>query len=69
MPGGTNARGDREYHAAQGREVGRDSRLELRIDGGGRVWVGGRTVTTGTAVLDDDDGAITTTTTTTTAAQ
>jgi predicted PhzF superfamily epimerase YddE/YHI9 len=27
---------------SQGREIGRDARLELRLDGDRQVWVGGR---------------------------
>ncbi|MFK3646920.1 PhzF family phenazine biosynthesis protein [Lysobacter enzymogenes] len=30
------------YGASQGREVGRDGRVELRIDGDGAVWIGGQ---------------------------
>jgi len=32
--------GDR-YVASQGREVGRDGRVEVRVDDGGDVWIGG----------------------------
>ena len=34
-------RGDR-YSVSQGREVGRDGCVEVRIDEGGEVWIGGR---------------------------
>lgn len=37
LPGAT-------YRASQGREMGRDGRLELRVDAG-EVWVGGQSVT------------------------
>lgn len=29
------------YHVSQGREVGRDGCVEIRIDGDGEVWIGG----------------------------
>lgn len=35
------ARGD-AYRVSQGREVGRDGVVELRIDDGGEVWIGGQ---------------------------
>ena len=41
-PAGTLAAG---YRVSQGRELGRDARLTVRIEQGGSVWVGGRTVT------------------------
>lgn len=31
----------RRYIASQGREIGRDARLQLEVDGEGEVWVGG----------------------------
>lgn len=30
------------YIASQGREMGRDGRVEVRVDGDGEVWIGGR---------------------------
>ncbi|GAB6196648.1 PhzF family phenazine biosynthesis protein [Lysobacter xanthus] len=30
------------YVASQGREVGRDGRVEVQVDDGGEVWIGGR---------------------------
>jgi PhzF family phenazine biosynthesis protein len=33
------------YCVSQGREVGRDGRIDVRIDGDGEVWIGGRSVT------------------------
>ncbi|MGH8026670.1 MAG: PhzF family phenazine biosynthesis protein [Pseudoxanthomonas sp.] len=30
------------YLASQGRELGRDGRVEVRVDGEGRVWIGGK---------------------------
>ena len=30
------------YSASQGREMGRDGRVEVRVDGDGEVWIGGR---------------------------
>ena len=32
----------RRFEVSQGREMGRDARLRLEIDGDGQVWVGGR---------------------------
>jgi PhzF family phenazine biosynthesis protein len=40
--GGRLARGDR-YVASQGRELGRDGRIEVEVDGDGEVWIGGAT--------------------------
>lgn len=37
MPGA-----DGRYVASQGREVGRDGKVEVRVDGNGEVWIGGR---------------------------
>jgi PhzF family phenazine biosynthesis protein len=34
--------GDGRYLASQGREVGRDGRVEVRVDADGEVWIGGR---------------------------
>ncbi|MGH8085731.1 MAG: PhzF family phenazine biosynthesis protein [Lysobacter sp.] len=36
---------DGRYVASQGREVGFDARLQLRVDGDGEVWSGGRVCT------------------------
>jgi PhzF family phenazine biosynthesis protein len=33
------------YRVSQGREVGRDGRIDVRIDADGEVWIGGRNVT------------------------
>jgi len=33
---------DGRYLASQGRELGRDGKVEVRIDGEGEVWIGGR---------------------------
>ena len=41
-PNGALARG---YRVSQGREMGHDASITLRIDAGGDVWVGGRTQT------------------------
>ena len=41
-PDGALARG---YTVSQGREMGHDARIVVRIDGDGAVWVGGRTST------------------------
>lgn len=35
----------RRYVALQGREIGRDGRIELQVDNEGEVWIGGRTLT------------------------
>ena len=45
LPGGARA-----YRVSQGREVGFDARLDLRLDAAGDVWSGGevRTVVRGT---------------------
>jgi PhzF family phenazine biosynthesis protein len=36
---------DGSYVVSQGREVGHDARLHMRVDGDGRVWSGGHVVT------------------------
>ncbi|MFD1298639.1 PhzF family phenazine biosynthesis protein, partial [Lysobacter gummosus] len=41
LAAGRVARGD-AYSVSQGREVGRDGYIELRIDEDGEVWIGGR---------------------------
>ena len=41
-PDGPLARG---YRVSQGREIGHDARIDVRIDADGAVWVGGRTAT------------------------
>lgn len=41
-PGSPLARG---YRVSQGREVGRDASITIRIDANGAVWVGGQTHT------------------------
>lgn len=35
----------RRYVASQGREIGRDGRIEIEVDGADEVWIGGRTQT------------------------
>jgi PhzF family phenazine biosynthesis protein len=37
--------GDIAYAASQGREVGRDGIVQVRIGSDDRVWIGGQTVT------------------------
>ena len=39
---GDPATGSRRYTVSQGREVGFDARLQLRVDGDGEVWSGGQ---------------------------
>ncbi|MBB5206644.1 PhzF family phenazine biosynthesis protein [Chiayiivirga flava] len=48
-PHGPLARG---YRVSQGREIGHDARIDVRIDSTGAVWVGGRTNTMVTGTLD-----------------
>lgn len=40
------------YVASQGREIGRDGRVEVRVDSDGEVWIGGRTQTVIRGTLD-----------------
>ena len=40
------------YIASQGREIGRDGRVEVRVDAEGEVWIGGRTQTVIRGSLD-----------------
>ena len=47
-PKGPLARG---YRVSQGREMGHDASITLRIDAGGEVWVGGRTQTIADRIL------------------
>ena len=47
-PDGALARG---YRVSQGRELGRDARIRVRIEGSDAVWVGGRTHTVLDAAL------------------
>jgi PhzF family phenazine biosynthesis protein len=42
----------RRYGVSQGREVGRDGRIEIEIDSDDEVWVGGRTQTVITGTLE-----------------
>ncbi|MDI9240567.1 PhzF family phenazine biosynthesis protein [Lysobacter sp. LF1] len=42
LPGRPHADGTRRYTVSQGREVGFDARLQLRVDADGEVWSGGR---------------------------
>jgi PhzF family phenazine biosynthesis protein len=51
-PGGPLARG---YRVSQGREIGRDARLRVRIDDPTSVWVGGQTRTVIDGTLDWPD--------------
>ncbi len=41
-PGGDPSMENRRYVASQGRELGRDGRVEVEIDEDGEVWVGGK---------------------------
>jgi len=45
---------DAEYTVSQGRELGRDARIDLRVERGGDIWVGGevQTVVRGTLHWD-----------------
>jgi PhzF family phenazine biosynthesis protein len=43
---------DGRYVVSQGREVGHDARLELRVDGDGEVWSGGQVQTVVRGTLD-----------------
>ena len=43
------------YRVSQGREVGHDAIIELRVDAGGDVWSGGRAVAVVTGTLDWPD--------------
>ena len=36
---------DAEYTVSQGRELGRDARIDLRVEAGGDIWVGGEVQT------------------------
>ena len=40
------------YVASQGREIGRDGRVEVRVDADGEVWIGGCTQTVIRGTLD-----------------
>lgn len=42
----------RAYAVSQGREVGRDGRIDVRIDDDGEVWIGGRSRTVIVGTLD-----------------
>lgn len=42
LPGRPQDDGGHRYTVSQGREVGFDARLELRVDGDGEVWSGGQ---------------------------
>lgn len=48
-PQGPLARG---YRVSQGREIGHDARIDVRIDDNGAVWVGGRTNTMVSGTFD-----------------
>ena len=43
---------DGRYVVSQGREVGHDARLELRVDADGEVWSGGQVQTVVRGTLD-----------------
>ncbi len=42
LPGRAHLDGSHRYTVSQGREVGFDARLQLRVDGDGEVWSGGQ---------------------------
>ena len=42
----------RQYIASQGREIGRDGRIEVEIDASGEIWIGGQTQTVVRGTLD-----------------
>ena len=46
----------RGYRVSQGREMGHDAELIVRIDAGGTVWVGGRTRTIVSGAIDWPEG-------------
>lgn len=48
-PGGPLARG---YRVSQGREIGRDASILIRIDSAGAVWVGGQTHTVISGIVE-----------------
>lgn len=48
-PAGALARG---YRVSQGREMGHDARIDVRIEADGTVWVGGRTNTVVAGAID-----------------
>lgn len=43
---------DGRYRVSQGREVGHDARLDMRVDADGEVWSGGRTVSVIRGTID-----------------
>jgi len=45
---------DAEYTVSQGRELGRDARIDLRVEAGGDIWVGGEVQTVVSGTLDWD---------------
>lgn len=49
---GTLPRADGRYVVSQGREVGHDARLELRVDAAGDVWSGGQVQTVVRGTID-----------------
>ena len=47
-----NALPARKYSASQGREIGRDGRVEVEVDDSGSAWIGGQTQTVVQGTLD-----------------
>lgn len=47
-----NALPARHYGASQGREIGRDGRVDVEVDDSGAVWIGGQTQTVVHGTLD-----------------
>jgi PhzF family phenazine biosynthesis protein len=45
---------DAAYTVSQGRELGRDARIDLRVEAGGDIWVGGEVQTVVSGTLDWD---------------
>jgi PhzF family phenazine biosynthesis protein len=45
---------DAEYTVSQGRELGRDARIDLRVEAGGDIWVGGEVQTVVRATMQWD---------------
>jgi PhzF family phenazine biosynthesis protein len=45
---------DAQYTVSQGREIGRDARIDLRVEAGGDIWVGGEVQTVVRGTLDWD---------------
>jgi PhzF family phenazine biosynthesis protein len=47
-----NALPARKYTVSQGREIGRDGRIDIEVDDSGSVWIGGQTQTVVQGTLD-----------------